>query len=67
MMEKVSNATKFQYKNIIGAFLFLLTDTRPDLAYAVGVLSKFSKTKNYRECKAALRLSMWKSYFVRVH
>ena len=58
-MEQTSYATKFLYQNIIGALLYLSTHTRPDIAYAVGVLSRFSKTPNYRACKAVIRVLIY--------
>ena len=60
-MEQASYATKFLYQNIIGALLYLSksTHTRHNIAYAVGVLSRFSKTPNYRACKAVIRVLIY--------
>ena len=55
-MEQASYATKFLYQNIIGALLYLSTHT---IAYAVGVLSRFSKTPKYRACKAVTRVLIY--------
>ena len=53
--KQASYSHKYPYQNIIGALLYLSTHTRPDIAYAVGVLSRFCKTPNYRACKAVTR------------
>ena len=37
--EQASYAHKYPYQNIMGALLYLSSHTRPDIAYAVGVLS----------------------------
>ena len=58
-MEQASYTTKFPYQNIIGALLYLSTHTHPGVAYAVGVLSRFSKTPNYRACKAVIRVLIY--------
>jgi hypothetical protein len=35
-------ASKFPYRDIIGSCMYLMTCTRPDIAYAVGQLSRFN-------------------------
>ena len=55
-MEQASYAHKFPYQNNIGPLLYLSTRTRPDIAYAVRVLSRFSKTPNYRAYKAVVQV-----------
>jgi transposase InsO family protein len=37
---KVDNKTSFPYRQAIGALMFLMIGTRPDLAYSVGYLSR---------------------------
>ena len=39
---KAEDVTHFPYKQIIGSLLYLITHTRPDMAYAVIFLSRFS-------------------------
>eukprot|EP00602_Paraphysomonas_sp_CaronLab_P004809 CAMPEP_0185023452 /NCGR_PEP_ID=MMETSP1103-20130426/6129_1 /TAXON_ID=36769 /ORGANISM="Paraphysomonas bandaiensis, Strain Caron Lab Isolate" /LENGTH=1343 /DNA_ID=CAMNT_0027556055 /DNA_START=49 /DNA_END=4080 /DNA_ORIENTATION=+ len=46
----------FPYRQIIGAVLYLAMHTRPDLAYAVGLLSRFSSCPTYASCKLAIHL-----------
>ncbi len=41
---------RFPYMNIVGALLYLLINTRPDISYSVGVLARFCKNPNYRAC-----------------
>ena len=50
---------RFSYQNIVGALLYLSINTRPDISYAVGVLARFSKTPNFRACKALLRVLVY--------
>jgi hypothetical protein len=41
-LEKVSNQGKFPYRQAVGALMFLMTGTRPDLAYSVSRISRVS-------------------------
>ena len=47
---------KFPYQNIVGALLYLAINTRPDIAYPVGVLARFCTQPNFRACKALVRI-----------
>jgi hypothetical protein len=40
--EDKQEASKFPYREIIGSCMYLMTCTRPDIAYAVGQLSRFN-------------------------
>ena len=40
-MKEESNAPKFPYRQAVGALMYLMVGTRPDLAYSVGFLSRF--------------------------
>ena len=58
-LKEAEYAMKFPYQNIVGALLYLSINTRSDIAYAVGVLSRFCKTPNYRACKALIRVLIY--------
>ncbi|CAB4001063.1 Hypothetical predicted protein [Paramuricea clavata] len=45
-----------QYQSIIGSLLYLAVATRPDIAYAVGVLSKFCAKPSEAHLTAAKRV-----------
>ena len=40
--EDKREASKFPYRDIIGSCMYLMTCTRPDIAYAVSQLSRFN-------------------------
>ena len=40
--EEIAHAKEFPYREIIGSLMYLMTSTRPDIAYAVGQLSRFN-------------------------
>ena len=51
-------AANFPYGELVGALLYLTSNTRPDLAYAVGVLSRFvaaPRTSHWLAAKRVLR------------
>lgn len=39
-MQEASNLKEFPYRQAVGALMYLMTGTRPDIAYAVGVVSR---------------------------
>jgi len=51
--------SKFPYQNLVGALLYLAINTRPDIAYAVGVLARFNTDPNFRACKALIRVLLY--------
>ena len=46
----------FPYKQIVGAVLYLAMHTRPDIAYAVGVLARHASNPTYQSCQLAVHL-----------
>lgn len=54
----------FPYRPLIGALLYLSTmNTRPDIAYAVGVLSRFSNKVNIEVCKLLTRMAIYSWFY----
>ena len=49
----------FPYRPLIGALLYLSMNTRPDISYAVGVLSRFSTKVNITVCKLMMYLMQY--------
>ena len=49
-------ADKTQYQSAVGSLLYLSTRTRPDLAYAVGVVAKFSSNPTILHWSAVKRI-----------
>jgi Reverse transcriptase (RNA-dependent DNA polymerase)/Retrotransposon gag protein/Integrase core domain/Chromo (CHRromatin Organisation MOdifier) domain/GAG-pre-integrase domain len=47
---------KTLYRQIIGSLMFLMTTTRPDIAIAISILSKFSEDPNDSHLQAAKRI-----------
>ncbi len=46
----------FPYKQVVGAVLYLAMHTRPDIAYAVGVLARHASSPTYASCQLAVHL-----------
>ena len=46
----------FPYKELIGSLMYIAVCTRPDIAYAVNTLARFSTNPNLTTCKAALNI-----------
>ena len=46
----------FPYRNLLGAILYLAMNTRPDIAYAVGVLSRFGNKPTMQSCALMIHL-----------
>ena len=49
-------AKNFPYQEVVGSVLYLAIHTRPDIAYAVNMLCRFSAYPTYSACRAAVRL-----------
>ena len=46
----------FSYRSLLGALLYLSMNTRPDIAYAVGLLSRFGAKPALHTCKLMIYL-----------
>ena len=49
----------FPYKSLLGALLYLSMNTRPDIAYAVGLLSQFGAKPTRSTCKLLIYLQQY--------
>ena len=49
----------FPYRSLLGALLYLSMNTRPDIAYAVGVLSRFANKPTAVTCKLMVYLMQY--------
>lgn len=47
---------KFEYRQAIGSLMYLMQATRPDLAFAVGVLARFSENPGPEHVRALKRI-----------
>lgn len=54
--EEEETVTQQLYQSLIGSLLYLATCTRPDIAFAVGMLAKFSSKPTSRHWTAAKRV-----------
>lgn len=53
---------EFPYSAIVGSLLYLAVVTRPDIMFAVGVLTRHLKSPTYASCKAACRVLNYLSH-----
>lgn len=51
-----SDASKFPYRELVGSLMYLAVGTRPDIAYAVGVVSRFLEKPTIVHERAAKRI-----------
>lgn len=49
----------FPYQSVIGALMYLAVHTRPDMAYTVNLLSRFTTRPTYAACQAALHTLLY--------
>ena len=54
--EQTQFAARFPYQNAIGAILFLSINTRPDLSYSVGLLTRHCIDPSFKACQAVLKM-----------
>jgi hypothetical protein len=54
--EQAAWVARFPYATIVGKIVYLTAITRPDIAYAVSMLSRFMAQPTYRACMAVTRL-----------
>ena len=52
--EEVVSSRDFEYSGLVGALLYLSLTCRPDIAQAVGVLSRYMARPSREHCDAAL-------------
>jgi hypothetical protein len=57
-----NSSQSFPYPAIVGSLLYLAVVTRPDLMFAVGVLTHHLKSPTYASCKAACRVLNYLSH-----
>ncbi|MCO5555992.1 hypothetical protein L7F22_009536 [Adiantum nelumboides] len=50
--EKKVEMTKVPYSSVIGSLMYAMICTRPDIAYAVGVVSRYMSKPGKNHCKA---------------
>ena len=55
-LEQAAWVARFPYATIVGKIVYLTAITRPDIAYAVSMLSRFMAQPTYRACMAVTRL-----------
>ena len=51
-----SEVARYPYRQVIGALLYLAMYTKPEISYAVGMLSRFNDKKTKASCKMATYL-----------
>ena len=57
--EERDKADEFPYREVVGSVMYLMCSTRPDIAYAVGQLSKFMNNWGAAHIKAAKDLLLY--------
>ena len=54
--DKDEDVRSYPYRQVVGALLYLAMYTKPEISYAVGVLSRFNDKKTAASCKLATYL-----------
>lgn len=55
-VEEFTNTRVFPYREAVGALMYLMTGTRPDIAYAVSIVSRTLENPNHDDCIRANRI-----------
>lgn len=50
--KETTAAERERYQGITGSIMFSMVETRPDIAYATSVVSRFAKNPSHQYCKA---------------
>ena len=59
--EQLEFRDSFPYRQVAGALLYLVMYTRPNIAYAVGVLARFGAAPTYNACYCTVHLLQYLS------
>lgn len=59
---KASTAEKEKYQGITGSLMFSMVETRPDIAFATSVASRFSKNPSHQHVEAVKTPSLFKRH-----
>ena len=62
IFKQQSYVDAYPYAEIVGSLLYLAVVSRPDIMYAVGVLTRHFKCPTYSSCKAACRVLTYISH-----
>ena len=54
--KQLEYVSAYPYAEVVGSLLYLAVVSRPDISYAVGVLTRYLKFPTYSSCKAASRV-----------
>ena len=63
MYTLVTDCTIVQYASIIGSLIYATYCTRSNIAYAVGVLARFTSKPNFENCTWVRLLPLFKQQF----
>src|SRR4051812_21688763 len=62
LKNKVENVSQVEYSRIIGSLMYLMSCTRPDIAYTVGKLSRYTSNPGSNHWKAITRVLRYLRY-----
>ena len=60
--EEKAAVANLPYRQVVGSIMYAMTGTRPDLAYAVGVLSRYNASYGLEHWEAALKTLRYMKY-----